>query len=283
MVMKLINRYPDDLIAELVITANPEFTFDFTGISISEVAENSNSAYVANTRAKLSPKAGVEPPKYREQSYIWYDRIVLGEFFRGMVPELLIDSSVKTTSDLIPLIQATYGIVIPMGTFVDAPIVRGDVYPYPHDVQMKSDAVAWTGVGTFYLRDADIDIESMVENPVLDGLYFPFFTSNRIQGLMYSYNIDCSAIRAQLSALQVGDTIGTLAADFSNVAPTPWVNNGMESENNLYAAKVLASDTTKALIEEGYPVNPKYAYAVVAKLDTLYCSNYGGVLLFQYN
>lgn len=283
MVMKLINRYPDDLIAELVKIGNPEFTFDFSGIQITDVAENSNTAYLANTRAKLSPKAGVEPPKYRDQSYLWYDRIVLGEFFRGMIPELLIDSSVKTTKDLIPLIHATYGLVIPMDTFVDAPIVRGDVYPYPHDVQMKSDAVAWMGVGTFYLRDADIDIGKMVENPVLDGLYFPYFTSNRIQGLMYSYSLDSSAMRSQLTTLKVGDAVGTLAADFSNVAPTPWVNNGQQTENNLFSAKVLATGTSRALIEEGYPVNPKFANAVVVKLDTLYCSNYGGVLLFQYN
>ena len=123
----------------------------------------------------------------------------------------------------------------------------------------------------------------MVDNPVLDGLRFPFFTTNRIQGLMYSYNVDCTAMRTSLTPLAVGDSVAELAPDFSNVAPTAWVNKGQEAENNLYGAKVLATGTSRELIEAGYPVNPAYNNAVVVKLDTNYCSNYGGVLLFQYN
>lgn len=283
MSQKLLNKSPKVLVAELIQAANPDFDFNFDAIDITDVAENGNHAYNRNTRAKVSPSATVTPALYRESSYVWYDRIPIQDFFLGIEPKLAIDAGVKTTHDLIPLIQSTYGIVIDQDSCVDSPIVRGDTYPFPHVVELKTTGLAWTGSVTFYLLDGTRDIAGMMKTTVMAGLNFPYYTANRIQALVYSYAIDCTAIRSDLAGLKVGSNLSAMVSLFNNVAPTPWVYNGREDENNLYGATVLATGKTTELIAQGYPVNPAFANAVIVTLSQDYCTNYGGILLMQYN
>lgn len=283
MSQKLLNKSPKLLVMELIRDANPDFEFDLDALDITDATENSNSAYDRNTRAKIKPAESVTPATYRESSYIWYDRIPIQDFFLGMEPKLVIDASVRTTHDLIPLIQATYGIVIDSNSCVDAPIVRGNEYPYPHIIELKSTGLAWTGSVKFFLLDGASDIDGMMHTTMMDGLNFPYYTANRIQALVYSYAIDCTAIRSDLAGLKVGGNLSALVSLFNNVAPTPWVYNGREDENNLYGATVLATGKTTELIAQGYPVNPAFANAVIVTLSQDYCTNYGGILLMQYN
>lgn len=282
MSMKLLNRDPKELVIELINVANPNNVLKDEHCVITDAADNGNTAYSENTRAKVCPVACTDPA-YRDDSYVWYNRISISDFFLGYQPKLLIDDSVKTAADIIPLVQATYGIVIDPDGFIDSSVVRGDVYPYPFTLELKPNGLAWKGSTTFLLIDPKIDLQELVENPVLDGLRFPFYTSQRVQGLLYSYGVDFSGMRNELKVLSVGDDISALVPLINNIAPTRWSYSNKPAKSNFFGARVQATGTLDELLEEGYPLNPEFQYAAVIRLSTEYCTDFGGIVLLQYN
>lgn len=216
-----------------------------------------------------------------------YDRLDLERLFRNIAVNLDVKGA-KTTSDLLPRLNARYGLAIAKEEVVEEPVPeRNDENPVVHfTIKIKDTSLVYIGELPVTIgEDADVGerLNLVITKTRLDGMHYPVDDTEKGQAYIYTYGVDCNAIRTFLSTLATGgDIVDTaLAKELNKVVPEIWVADDNLMDYNVRGSKIVFAGSTSA--EEAVDSNTSFNSVVIISLDDTKCSNFAGDLYLHYN
>lgn len=216
-----------------------------------------------------------------------YNRLNLTKLFKNIAVNLDVTSA-KTTSDLLARLNARYGLAIDKAEVVEANVdALTEAKPtVTHTITIADSSLVYFGSLVVTVGpDADVGerLNLVITKNRLDGMHYPVDSTEKGQAYIYSYGVDCNAIRTFLATLATGvDIVDTaLAKELNKVVPEVWVANAAATDYNVTGAVVkFAGKTNDAGAELS---NTAYNSVVILTLSDSLCSNFTGDLYLHYN
>lgn len=216
-----------------------------------------------------------------------YDRLDLERLFRNIAVNLDVKGA-KTTSDLLARLNARYGLAIAKEEVVEEPVPeRNEENPVVnHTIKIKDTSLVYIGeLAVTIGEDADVGerLNLVITKTRLDGMHYPVDGTEKGQAYIYSFGVDCNAIRTFLSTLATGgDIVDTaLAKELNKVVPEIWVADDNLMDYNVRGSKIVFAGSTSD--EEAVDSNTSFNSVVIISLDDTKCSNFAGDLYLHYN
>ncbi len=123
-----------------------------------------------NTKVRVT---ATESSKAFGSMNIWYDRLDIARLFEISSIEVeLHTAQVNSTKDLLPELNLLYGLGLEAEDIVDEQLVTDD-RPINAEIKMQPTCLAFTGTLLVTLVDGLVSLESIITQPVLDGLKYP--------------------------------------------------------------------------------------------------------------
>ena len=224
-----------------------------------------------------------------------YDRLDIGKLFKNIAVNLDVKGATKT-SDLLARLNTRYGLSIDAKEVVENTVAtRDDDHPVvTHTIVIADTSMTYIGeLAVTIGEDADVGerLNLVITKPRLDGLHYPVDDTEKGQAYIYSYGVDCNAIRTFLQTLAAGVDVddSALAKELNKVVPELWVADDTQSvDYNVNGAKVIYAGATRpqGVDPDKNPAkdaNTSYSQVVIVQLDDTKCANFAGELYLHFN
>lgn len=217
-----------------------------------------------------------------------YNRLDITKLFKNIAVNLDVKGATKT-SDLLARLNDRYGLSIDAKEVVEnAVATRDEDHPVVnHTIVISDTSLAYTGTLDVTIgEDADVGerLNLVITKPKLDGLHYPVDDTEKGQAYIYSYGVDCNAIRTFLQTLAAGVAVDdtALAKELNKVVPELWVADSTQAlDYNVNGAKVIYAGATND--PAAVDANTAYSQVVIISLDDTKCSNFAGDLYLHFN
>lgn len=217
-----------------------------------------------------------------------YNRLNITKLFKNIAVNLDVKGATKT-SDLLARLNARYGLSIDEKEVVENTVAtRDDDHPVVnHTIVIADTSLTFTGTLDVTIgEDADVGerLNLVITKPKLDGLHYPVDDTEKGQAYIYSYGVDCNAIRTFLQTLAAGVAVDdtALAKELNKVVPELWVADSTQAlDYNVNGAKVIYAGATSD--PAAVDANTAYSQVVIISLDDTKCSNFAGELYLHFN
>lgn len=214
---------------------------------------------------------------------VGYDRLDLQKLFKNIAVNLDVGSP-KTTADLLPLLNRKYGLGIAAEEVAANPVDTTGATPWHHTIVMVDTCLTYIGTLDVTVGpDADVgeDLNLVITKTRLDGIHYPVDGTDKGQAYIYSFGVDCNAIRPWLATLAkdvpIDDT--ALAKELNKIVPERWHAGDAVADYNVRGAKVTYTGPTADLPD----ANRTYNTVVTIVLAEDKCANFAGELFLHYN
>lgn len=230
-----------------------------------------------NTRVLLY---GLNGQGYKGNVTITYDRIVMPVLFRNVVP-VVVTNPVDKLSDLLPFLNAKYGLSLIADDIVDQS-VKSLGESWILDVAVKPGCLAWQG--TFRLRYAKFfpNLVDVVTDVDLSAIIAPYAVAAKPHAEYVAYGYDWTdmrqsfevdwALNRTITAADVDALNEVVPLNFTYALPA----DAKPDEISLRGARFGGTTSTAGTAE----VNTDYAR--VAYITLAATSNYAGKLILHY-
>lgn len=167
---------------------------------------------------------GLKQGGYRGSVTVTYDRIDLEELFRNVTPLVLMKSTPSKLSDLLPVLNTTYGLSLVADDIIDQN-VSGLGEDFILKLEMRAGCVAW--FGSFDLRASKFipKLVNIIVDNALDVIVPPFVLDDKPNAEYVAYGYDFTEMKDVFSTWSVNRVLTQDDIDNLNeVVPLNFVN-----------------------------------------------------------
>lgn len=292
--ISILTKKSLDLVIDLINAANST-KLDDTKIKITAPTTLTDDPNGHNTGAHV---AAVKGSGYIGSVDITYNRLDIGLLFEKIAVNLDLgeDGSgnpIKpaTTKDLLPALNARYGLGLDVSDITDAPVTTTGNAPWQATITIATGSLAYVGELDLTVGpDPEVGerLNTVILTTNLNGLMYPNSDTTKAQAREYSWGVDANSISQWLDARAVNDVIAdnSLATELNKIVPEVWKYDADNLvDYNTAGAKVVYTGVNDAVDANGDPrdTNKKFNRIVQFQLDDTKCANMGGVLTLGYN
>lgn len=224
---------------------------------------------------------GLKQGGYKGSVTVTYDRIDLEELFRNVTPLVLAKTPPKKLSDLLPVINTTYGLSLIADDIVDL-----DVSALGEDfiatVEMKQGCVAW--FGSFDVRASKFlpKLQNIIIDNKLDVIVPPFTLDAKPNAEYFAYGYDFTDMKDVFATWSVNRVLTQDDIDQLNeIVPLGFIN---QNAAGIGSGKIALKGAKYAGIVNVTPTSlydPAFTKAV--RITMAADSGHKGTLILHYS